>query len=81
MITLAFGHDKSIGQIMDLKTGRLAPKVRRTKESADKAAVARVRAMLARPEMSVEALKKRAEQAKQWDASAVSGGAYAGIRR
>jgi hypothetical protein len=43
------GHDKSIGQIMDLKTGRLAPKVRRTKESADKAAVARVRAMLARP--------------------------------
>jgi hypothetical protein len=31
--------------------------------------------------MSVEALKKRAEQAKQWDASAVSGGAYAGIRR
>ncbi|WP_244789391.1 hypothetical protein [Cupriavidus pauculus] len=66
---------------MDLKTGRLAPKVRRSKDAADAAAVARVRALFARPEMSVEALKKRAEIAKQWEISNSLGGAYAGVRR
>ncbi|UIF88725.1 hypothetical protein [Cupriavidus sp. UYPR2.512] len=66
---------------MDLKTGRLAPKVRRTKDAADAAAVDRVRALFARPEMSVEALKKRAEIAKNWEQANGMGGAYAGVRR
>lgn len=61
---------------------RLVAKIRLSEDDEERAALARVRALFARPDMSVEALRARAEELRKWEEeTSFKGGAYVGILR
>ena len=61
---------------------QLVAKIRLSEQEEENAALARAHALFARPDMSVEALRARAEELRKWEEeTGFKGGAYAGVLR